>query len=629
MNRESLLCLRVLLTVVALFCPWQCSCGVSGRTGRSKVFFTLDKIQQLKDSTSELNNQALQKSLDIAALRKNGWTMLVGDSVLQQEFFSIVRSVQPSCSLMVNDLAQERRDPLGFFQAGAAPEYSLICRKGHGCNLRHDNCLHLTVPEPCPSYTTNPFCAHNKHPLCDDGAWKKLADEATASDVEFALTFHWAPGPGLARRDPDIGDLHGDPLWEASSAALRSAGQSIIKKRFEYRHPGAILMNNCLHSWPYSWRLPQQAWSERLELFLRALQLNLQEVAASGFNGAFTLQTCMPLACTQRFAWRTIDPTLRTCQLQNAELMAVNAGTKRLLEAMHLQGSLYEPWKLGAARPELYIDGIHPCWTRPCSWTNNNGVPVTPVQSHDERLLWTGFVDTDPSLCFDVVSSAFAALGQPSARFTARSTLGAKLPSLSDLSASLFLPDVPRLVLPPPQAVAVLPHPTAGASKGTPQPGVPGATTPLPGTPGVGAGAAPTGMPLTPGVPVAGATSGTGMPATKGVPPGVAAGATTGTGMPAIPGAATATGQARPPAQTQGSWRLAGGVQEPVEQESGLPLWTWLFFSLLGFMCISQYIPKQGLFVDHELAKGNAKTRGLTFRLFSIVENDPEQQVST
>ena len=66
--------------------------------------------------------------------------MLVGDSVLQQEFFSIARALQPSCSLMVADLAQERRDPLGFFQAGGAPEYSLICRKGpdgaRKCDLR-------------------------------------------------------------------------------------------------------------------------------------------------------------------------------------------------------------------------------------------------------------------------------------------------------------------------------------------------------------------------------------------------------------------------------------------------------------------------------------------------------------
>lgn len=622
-----------MLGFLVLLSPRQCS-----GSRRSKVFFSLNHVQQLK-----LENQVdVEKSIDMAVLKKKGWTMLVGDSVLQQEFFSIVRSLQPSCSPMALDLAKERRDPLGFFQAGGAPEYSLICRMNQNgvrrCDLHHHDCLHLTVPEPCPSYLTNPFCAHNTHPLCDDAAWKTLADEATASDVEFALTFHWAPGPGLARRDPDIGELHGDPVWEASSAALRHAGQSIIKKRFEYRRPGAIMMNNCLHSWPYSWKLPKVAWDERLEMFLRALQLNIEEVATSGFKGAFALQTCMPLACTERFAWRTIDPTFHTCQLQNAELMAVNAGTKRLLAAMHLQASVYDPWALGAARPELYIDGIHPCWTRPCSWTNSEGVPQTSQapKNLDAKLQWTGFVDTDPSLCFDIVSSGFVALDQPGAHLASWSALGVKLPSLTDLSASSFLPYVPRLPVPPPKAAAVMPHaiprtaavPTGMPSSGT---GMPSSGT---GMPLSGSGASPTGMPVM----ATGTTmsSGTGMPAMAtgttmssgtGLPVS-AAGASSGTPvtssgtvMPSNAGTASAiAGAATAGAASSEQAEESGG------QTAGLPLWTLLFFSLLGFMCLSQYIPKHG---EYQVGMKNVKTSGPMFTLFSIVESDPEIQPSS
>jgi hypothetical protein len=48
---------------------------------------------------------------------------------------------------------------------------------------------------------------------------------------------------------------------------------------------------------------------------------------------------------------------------------------------------------------------------------------------------------------------------------------------------------------------------------------------------------------------------------------------------------------------------------------------------MLGFMCISQYVPKQGLFSKYESPLGNTKAGGLIFRLISIEVSDPEQQV--
>jgi hypothetical protein len=99
--------------------------------------------------------------------------------------------------------------------------------------------------------------------------------------------------------------------------------------------------------------------------------------------------------------------------------------------------------------------------------------------------------------------------------------------------------------------------------------------------------------------------------------PAMTAGATSnahvtssGTGMPAIFDKARAVAGAVRPVQ----------AAEPTEQPEGLPLWTMLFFFLLGFMCLSQYIPKHG---EYSFSLGNAKANGVTFTLISV-ENDPE-----
>merc|ERR1712224_845910 len=88
-------------------------------------------------------------------LKRNGWTMLIGDSVLQQEFFALAKVFVPDCTPMAVDLSIERAAPAAYFQVLAPPEYALICKKGvlksgeSRCRMMHQPCLALTVPEPC------------------------------------------------------------------------------------------------------------------------------------------------------------------------------------------------------------------------------------------------------------------------------------------------------------------------------------------------------------------------------------------------------------------------------------------------------------------------------------------------
>lgn len=551
-------------------------------------------------------------------LKRSGWTMLIGDSVLQQEFFAIAKAFVADCSPMAMDLSIERINPAAFFQVIAPPEYALICKKHvplHGdsrCRMLHQNCVSLTVPQPCPDPQTLPFCGHNKHATCSEDTWKKLVDEATAEDVEFALTFHWAPGPGLGRRDPDVGAL----IQEKPS----QADLGLLAQRLAYKHPGAIIMNNCLHSWPYSWGLPNDKWQERLRLFLGALQLNLQELSASSFQGQFGFQACMPLACTEHFAWR-FDWGIGQCPAQNSELMAVNTAVRRLFSAMHLRASFFNTWDIGLRDTQNFIDGVHPCFTRPCSWTDAKGSPVPdgtsisnpPVQKYN------GLMDVPSSICLNAAERIWGRLKFAKWPAASKKWFNVPIPDVSDLWAEKFINFVPPvspsvlkalmpkpvIVKPPVELHAVSVDSQAPTATGAP---LPAAVT---GAPIGGSAGVP--MAGTTGVPVGGGTGsptavgGTGTPLATG-----------GTGAPTILAGGAVAGTPHP--------SLAVGTLPPAnageasKEEHSMPMWMWVLVAFLAMACSSQIWGQ----TDGQ-KKSTTKRNTAAFGMLSVVEFESEE----
>jgi len=524
-------------------------------------------------------------------LKRSGWTMLIGDSVLQQEFFALAKVFVPDCSPMAVDLNIERIAPAAFFQVSAPPEYAMICKKSaksgeSRCRMLHQPCLALTVPQPCPDPATLPFCGHNKHPTCDDFTWRRLADEVTAEDVEFALTFHWAPGPGLSRQDPDIGALRGD---------TSSSAKGLLSARLAYKQPGAIVMNNCLHSWPYSWGLPTDRWRERLSLFLKALQLNLQELSASAFQGSFGFQACMPLACTEHFAWR-YDWGLDQCPAQNSELMAVNTAVRRLFSAMHLRASFVSTWDIGLLGPRNYLDGVHPCFTRPCSWAGADGKPVPggTAISNPPQPKYNGLMDLPSTVCLNAAERMWGRL-KSSKWPRSNRWFNVTIPDISDLWAAKFINAVPpvspallRALAPKP--VIIKPYQAVAVGTGAPTVGtqapVVGTQAPMVGT----TGAAVAG---TTGASVAG---GTGAPV-------LAAG---GTPRPSLP---------------VGTLPPAYAVAAPAERT--IPMWMWALVCFLALVCSSQIWGQ----VDGQkkLSTKHISHTKSTFGLLSVVEFEPDE----
>jgi len=537
----------------------------------------------------------------LAQLKQNGWTMLIGDSVLQQEFFAIAKVFLPDCSPMATDLRIERAAPAAFFQVLAPPEYALICKKGtiqngeFRCRMLHQTCLALTVPQPCPDPKTLPFCGHNKHQVCSQGTWKKLVDEATAEDVEFALTFHWAPGPGLGRRDPDVGALIQENLTKTDL--------SLLAKRLEYKHPGAIIMNNCLHSWPYSWGLPNDKWLERLRLFLGALQVNLQELQGSAFQGRFGFQACMPLACTEHFAWR-FDWGMDQCPAQNSELMAVNTAVRRLFAAMHIRGSFFNTWGTGLTNTQNFLDGVHPCFTRVCSWAGNDGKPVPggTAISNPPVLQYNGLVDLPSSICLDAAEKMWARL--KTAKWPqSKKWFDVPIPDISDLWAEKFINAVPpvsaavlKALAPKPGIVKppVQPHHAYSATfETTPKQLQPVYALPVSGA-SVAGGT---------GVPVGGGT---------GAPVGG------GTGAPVISAGSVAGGTPRP--------SLSAGTLPPAyaanshQENHSMPMWMWVLIGFLVMSCSSQIWGQ----ADGQ-KKLTAKSQAAAFGLLSVVEFESDE----
>jgi hypothetical protein len=356
-------------------------------------------------------------------------------------------------------------------------------------------------------------------------------------------------------------------------------------------------MNNCLHSWPYSWGLPQDKWRQRLHLFLGALQLNLQELAQSSFQGEFGFQACMPLACTEHFAWR-LDWGIDQCPAQNSELMAVNTAVRRLFSAMHIRGSFVSTWDSGLRDTQNYIDGVHPCFTRPCSWAGKDGKPVpggTPI-SNPKVPQYNGLADLPSSICLSAAERMWGRLK------TAKWPISKKwfdvaVPDISDLSAEKFINAVPpvsaavlRALAPKPIAVKppVQPHPVYMATSG------------------------PTSMES---LSVAG---GTGAPIIGGVT-GAPASFTTGAPAMLAGGAASRTSR---PSLVVGTLPPGAAANMPQENHS-MPAWMWVLIAFLVMVCSSQIWGQ----VDGQKKSGKsaAKSQAAAFGLLSVVEFDSDE----
>lgn len=514
------------------------------------------------------------------------WTALMGDSVLLEEFLSAARALAPGCAAMAQDIQATRRDPLGVFGA-APPDYAIICR-GESCELRHEQCLHFTPPEPCPTSDV-PFCSHNFHKLCDDEAWRKFADAVTAPGVDKVLSFHWAAGPGLAREDPKIGLYSGDPAgWAANTTRL-------LHRRFDYAQPGAIVMNNCLHAWPYTWTLPADKWQLRLSLYLGALADSLQALAAVGYRGRLVFVGCLPLACNERFAWQGWGD----CRAQNEELKEVGRGTKRLFKAMGLEGAYVDSWQLAKGSPDSYMDGVHPCWTRPCAWPQGK---EPALGSPPGAAPWSGFFDTDPALCHALLEQALVASDGPrGAQWPGLAAVGAAaLPSVADLWPKKIPKPVRRYL--PPVAATSAPVATGGSPQpmamgGSPQP-VAGTMAPSGGSPQpVAMGGSPQ------------PDAGTQAPSMGGSPQPLAVGAS----PQPVMGTSAPVGSA---AQAPAPAIFASPAGISYEESSILPIWAWLLCILLAFAAGPLCCGASG--VDHS----GQKVLGASFRLLSIEFDD-------
>merc|ERR1719265_200875 len=85
----------------------------------------------------------------------------------------------------------------------------MICKKDAGCEFRHIGCYNFDMPNNCPS-SEPVFCQVPKTRRCTMSEWKELVDDVTASDVEYAVTYHWL-AIAAGRYAPDINQNETDP----------------------------------------------------------------------------------------------------------------------------------------------------------------------------------------------------------------------------------------------------------------------------------------------------------------------------------------------------------------------------------------------------------------------------------
>lgn len=382
-----------------------------------------------------------------AGMRNQKWTMMIGDSILYAEFMSVVKVLlKPDCdSGLRSELPRERAAPAGWY-IGSPVEYDVVCTRNatRHCTLSHSRCLRMKPFTPCPGAATDPFCAGPYYPTCNETEFGAFVQRMTAADVEFAISYHWSPGPGLGRRDPDIGQMAGlldnqtvEP-GRLDPGAASGYDVDFLRERLQAARPSAIVLNNCLHSWPYSWALQDFPWQKRLRRFLGVLQHNLEVLSLAGFEGRIAYLACDPLSCTRAFAW---NANSANCREMNAELRAVNVGSRRLFTKLGLSEAYIDTWQLSDSAPNISLDGVHPCWTRPCLWEKNATQPSALQLA--QNPFWG---DSTEVLCLAKATKTWKLLAGAGA------SSAPLLPPASKLS-QVWLPDVsdlsPRSALAP------------------------------------------------------------------------------------------------------------------------------------------------------------------------------------
>merc|ERR1712224_623934 len=151
----------------------------------------------------------------------------------------------------------------------------------------------------------------------------------------------------------------------------------------------------------------------------------------------------MPLACTEHFAWR-FDRGIDQCPAQNSELMAVNTAVRRLFSAMQIRGSFFDTWDTGLRNTQNFLDGVHPCFTRPCSWAGKDGKPIpggTEI-SNPKVPKYNGLVDLPSTICLNAAERMWGRL--KTAKWpVSKKRFKAPIPDISDLWAEKFVNAVP------------------------------------------------------------------------------------------------------------------------------------------------------------------------------------------
>merc|ERR1719443_1368882 len=119
-------------------------------------------------------------------------------------------------------------------------------------------------------------------------------------------------------------------------------------------------------------------------------------------------------------------------------------------------GAFVDNWSLALPHSDLYMDGVHPCWTQPGAGK------------------WSGAFDTDPTLCHAVMEQALAAASGPRGKqWPAQAARGVPLPSVTDLTpCGGPCPELPLLAPVKPHVVATPPpvRVPVSVSRGTPLP---------------------------------------------------------------------------------------------------------------------------------------------------------------
>mmetsp|Transcript_46857 Transcript_46857/g.123902 ORF Transcript_46857/g.123902 Transcript_46857/m.123902 type:complete len:354 (+) Transcript_46857:287-1348(+) len=206
-------------------------------------------------------------------------------------------------------------------------------------------------------------CGHNAHRECSVQEWEQLVQRVADPGVARAFTFHWVP--------KRVGGFDAEePLWPT---AMPGSGKQpppgpTLSQKFAVGKPDYIIMNNCLHTYPYSFNLPEPLWQQHLGDFLGMVSWNIKSLKAAGFTGGFQFQTCTKLDCNAtQYAYIAQSGGEAICRRKNKELSAVKTAQIQMITELGL--SVMDAFSITGQYPDKTSDGLHPCFIRPCSWT--------------------------------------------------------------------------------------------------------------------------------------------------------------------------------------------------------------------------------------------------------------------